>query len=388
MLALDIFAKGLNKHGEELCGDTVEIIRDDGVGIVVLADGLGSGVKANILSTLTAKIIGTMVKYRLSIEEAVKTIVATLPVCRVRQIAYSTFTLVKVDKNGAAHIIECDNPPSLVLRDGKRLPLTYSEKVIEGKQIKETMLQLLPGDEVFLFSDGVVHAGIGGVLKLGWQWENIVHDLERMENNGAGSIYSKVTQLAFMCNIFYQGKAGDDSTVVGLKVRHPRQGVVMVGPPLDPARDREVVEILAGTDGPKAVCGGTAANIVARELGEKLITRLDFPDPSVPPTAEIRGIDLVTEGVITLHKTLQILRQYLSCTTTFLFLEDKRDGASRLVRFFLEECTNLKFLVGQGVNPAHSDPGLPIELTRKQEVLEEILSLLQATGKQVEVQYF
>ena len=119
-LCADIGYKSINHYGEQLCGDHVDVIeQNENSTVIVLADGLGSGVKASILSTLTSKIISTMVAEGLSVEECVKTIAATLPICSVRGVAYSTFTIIHLINNNTAELIQYDNPKIIFLRDGK-----------------------------------------------------------------------------------------------------------------------------------------------------------------------------------------------------------------------------------------------------------------------------
>ena len=387
MLFLEVFHKSLNKNNEELCGDRIEIIREDDFTIIVLADGLGSGVKANILATMTAKIVATLLKNHLSIEEAVKTIIKTLPVCKTRNLAYSTFTLVKIDKEGNAYIIEFDNPTSVIVRDGINLKVDYSEKIIEGQKIKEAKIKLKEGDELFLFSDGVVHAGIGGVLKLGWEWGNIVEYIEKMHGEHQLSVYEKVMQFISVCNLFYMEKPGDDSSIVGLKVLKESHGTIMIGPPIDRDKDQEVVNILIKNNNIKAVCGGTASKIISRITGHEVIANLEFPDPTVPPTGYIKGIDLVTEGVITLSKTHELLKKIINGTPNFLNYSKEKDGASKLLKLLLNDCTNVKFLVGLQVNPAHQEIGSK-ELMMKHKVVDELIEDLKRIGKKISIQYF
>jgi hypothetical protein len=390
MFSLDIIHKSLKKQGEELCGDTVEIHQDNDDTLIVLADGLGSGVKANILATLTSKIIATLIKNKLSIEEAVKTIVNTLPECQVRKIAYSTFTVVKIKPDGDTRIIEFDNPATAIFRQGSLLPINFTTSEVEGKIIREGHCRLVPGDELFLFSDGVIHAGIGKTLKLGWQWENIVGYIEGLHRSNDCSIYEKVNNLISFCSILYQDVPGDDSTVVGVRVREEQPGVVMVGPPLEQERDQEVVErLLAKEECLKAVCGGTAANIVARETNRELRVSLDYPDPSIPPIGRIKGIDLVTEGVLTIRRTLENLRAIAADDgTVILELWNKADGASLLTKFLLQGCTHIQFLIGRRENPAHRRPDFPPELNQKHRDIAEIMAILTSLGKKTEALYF
>ena len=116
-LFVDAAWDSLHHYGEELCGDKVEIVRTEEYFLMVLADGLGSGVKANILATLTSKIIATMLSDGATLDEAVETMASTLPVCSERGIAYSTFTIIKVERNGNIYLAEFDNPSAVFFQE-------------------------------------------------------------------------------------------------------------------------------------------------------------------------------------------------------------------------------------------------------------------------------
>ena len=116
----------INKFGEQLCGDRVEMATTNGVTTLVLADGLGSGVKANILSTLTSKILCTMIANGMTIENCVETIASTLPVCKVRHMAYSTFSILKLNDDGKAYLAEFDCPGCIYVHDGVVYPIAYT----------------------------------------------------------------------------------------------------------------------------------------------------------------------------------------------------------------------------------------------------------------------
>jgi len=383
----DAFYRSINKSKEELCGDSVEVIRGDDYTIIVLADGLGSGVKANILSTMTAKIISTLLKENLNIEEVVSTLFKTLPVCKVRNLAYSTFTIVRIDKAGQAYLLEFDNPGAILIRDKRHTDIEFTRRTIEGYNIKEANIKLLPSDELYIFSDGIVHAGIGASLNLGWQRENIASYIEKIQKEREISIFEKVLHVLNTCNKFYNGQPGDDSSIVGVETKNPKQGVIMIGPPVDKSRDGEVVRLLMQKDALKAVCGGTAANIVAREINEKIKPRLDFPDPSVPPIAEIKGIDLVTEGVVTLSKTFDIMKSITACNPIVPEFSRKKDGASKLAKFILKDCTHIKFLVGMTLNPAHKEFEFHNSMI-KHRIVDELVGKVRQLGKRVSVQYY
>lgn len=385
---IDISYDSINKYGEELCGDNVEIIKRNDSIIIVLSDGLGSGVKANILATLTSKIAITMLKEGASIYETVDTIVHTLPVCKVRNLAYSTFTILKVYNDGRTYIAEYDNPPIFFVKNNDICFIDKKETTINGTVVKESYIDLHEGDLLTIVSDGAVHAGVGGVLNLGWQWENIAQYLCKV------SIKEKCAKnisrsLIDTCRTLYMDKPGDDTTVVSLKVRAPEVIDLFTGPPKNQDNDKEFVKKFMLSEGTKVVCGGTAAKIIARELEKEIETNLDFIDPDVPPTAEIEGIDLVTEGVLTLSKAVEKIKRYIKSPykDNQQYNLNREDGASKLAKMLIEDCTHLNLWVGKAINPAHQNPDLPVDLSIKLKVVDQLKELLEALGINIKVIY-
>ncbi len=376
----------MNKYGEELCGDKVEIIRhEDDSALLVLSDGMGSGVKANILASLTSKIIATMVSAGAAMNDVVETIASTLPVCREREVAYSTFTMMQVDADGGAYLVEFDNPSLILLRQGKHTYIPWEERTIYGKRVREAHVQLELGDIAVTFSDGVIHAGVGMLLNLGWQHEEVVAFLEERhtpEDTAADVQHRLLTQ----CGDLYQGHNGDDTTVAVLRVCEPRPCCVMVGPPVHPEDDEDVVNDLLSCPGIKVICGGTTSQIVSKRLNAELEIDLDYISPDIPPIAHMAGIDLVTEGVVTLGKTLEILERYAAVRDTAI-LQEKRDGAYLLAETLASKCTSVRFIVGRALNPAHQNPDMPISLSIKLRLVKDIAKCLSSMGKRTQLRY-
>lgn len=380
------FANGsLNKYGEELCGDKVEFYNDGSRFIAVLSDGLGSGVKANILATLTSKIAITMLKEGLSLEEVVDTISKTLPMCSVRKLAYSTFTIIKIDSDGMTYVVEFDNPSIFILSDKIIKTVEWHTHKINGRSIKESKFKIKEKDMFVCVSDGVIHAGAGKVLNLGWKWEDVQKYL--MKNINREMSAKMVTNILLgACDQLYMGQPGDDATVLTIKVIRPREAVIFSGPPINPKCDKEVVEKIMNTSGNKIVCGGTAANIVARELGTEVKTSFNIVDKDIPPIGYIKGIDLVTEGVLTIKKATEKL-EMIKAFNDLKFIY-KKDGASQLARILYEDCTHVKMIIGRSINPAHQNPDFPNEISIKLYVLNDLKKVLTELGKIVEVEFY
>mgnify|MGYP003821195527 FL=1 len=377
-LHVEVANLSIAKHGEELCGDRVEITRNGGGVTVVLSDGLGSGVKANILATLTTTIAASMLRGGAAIEDVVDTIGHTLPICKVRQVAYSTFTILQVDSSGNAYLVQFDNPDAFYVSDGCVGSVDCVQRRVADKVVKEARFRVRSGDHLFLVSDGMIHAGIGGVLNLGWGWPNVADYIRRItQQEKRASVLAK--WMINVCDQFYGGKPGDDATCVAITVREPRHVTAAVGPPRNPEDDRNMVAKLMGASGTRVVCGGTTGKIVARETGASLKVDLASMVQGVPPTATVRGVDLVTEGIITLSKALSKLASPEEAYG--------KDGASRLARVLLD-ADHVEFLVGKAVNPAHQNPNLPISITLKEQVMQDIARILSESGKEVKITYF
>lgn len=370
----------INKRNEELCGDSVEILKHSDSVTMALSDGLGSGVKANILATLTTQIAINMLENQLPIEEVVQTLTETLPVDRQRKMAYSTFAIAQFSSNGTARIAEFDTPRTILLRNRKIVNLDYDEQMIKDKKIYQTMATLENGDWIVFVSDGVLNAGIGGVYPLGWGWEEAARYIESKshQNLSARGLCEKIAETV---RELYAGNPGDDVSIVVIKVRKKIVATILTGPPENRESDTRVVYDFINRGGKHAVCGGTTAKIVSYLLGKPLEVDLSTMTGDVPPIGKIEGMDLVSEGILTLTRVSGLLQAGATRET----VKYKTDGAAGLVRLLLDSDAT-HFIVGQAVNPAHQNPDLPHQLGIRLSVVREIADHLKQRGKEVTIE--
>jgi len=387
-LCADIGYRSINHFGEELCGDHIDVVeQDENSSVIVLADGLGSGVKASILSTLTAKIISTMMSAGLSIEDCVETIAATLPVCSVRGVAYSTFTIIRVTIGDEVEIIQYDNPHVILLRDGKNFDYPKTEKNIGGKKIFQSRVKMRENDIFIAMSDGCPHAGIGAAYNFGWQLKDIIEFMEPVSLAGY-TAKTLSTILIEEVNKLYGGNPGDDATVCTVRLRKREPMNLLFGPPSNRDDCDRMMSLFFSKEGKHIICGGTTSSIAAKYLRKPIVPTLDFIDKDVPPIARIDGVDLVTEGVITINKVLAYAKDYLENNESYQQWCFKRDGASLICRLLFEEATDINFYVGRAINPAHQNPELPINFSIKMNLVNELSSCLEKMGKRIKVSYF
>lgn len=387
-LCADIGYKSINHHGEELCGDHVDIVEpsDDSI-VIVLSDGLGSGVKASILSTLTSKIISTMLAEGLSLEECVETIAATLPVCSVRGVAYSTFTIIHLKNNQTAELIQYDNPHAIIIRDEKNWDYPKTEMNIGGKKIFKSVINLQENDIFIAMSDGCPHAGIGISYNFGWKREDIIDFLETLAPAGY-TAKTLSTMLVDECDKLYGHKPGDDATACIVRIRKRVPMNMLFGPPSNRDDADRMMSLFFGKEGKHIICGGTTSSIAAKFLRKPLKPSLNFEQSDVPPIAELEGVDLVTEGVITVNKVVEYAEDYLGENKHYEHWSFKKDGASLICRLLFEEATDINFYVGRAINPAHQNPDLPINFNIKMNLVEELSKSLKKMGKRIKVSYF
>ena len=376
----------LNKQGEDLCGDFFTTVSDDDATTFVLSDGMGSGVKANILATLTAKILATMTANHLSIRDSVTTLAQTLPVCSVRKLAYSTFTLMQVLPDWQVYLAQFDNPQAILLRDGKSVEYPTQELMVGDKRILESRLTLQSGDVFLLMTDGVTHAGLGNLIPDGWQREGVLQYVEEIYTPEI-SAKSLAARVADACRDLYLERIDDDVTVAVFKMRTRQAVNLLVGPPRQHEDDEAFMHRFFASEGTHIVCGGSTAQMVSRYLGRQLIISEDYVDPDIPPVAKIRGIDLVTEGIVTLSRVLEISSRYASSQSIPSHWDTRSDAATQIARVLLEDATDIHFFVGRAVNPSHQSPSLHIDFSLKMSIIEKLEKILREMGKRVTVEY-
>ncbi len=387
-LCADIGYKSINHHGEQLCGDHVDIVeQSENSTVIVLADGLGSGVKASILSTLTSKIISTMMAAGMAIEDCVSTIAATLPVCSVRGVAYSTFTILHIINNETAEIIQYDNPLAIVLRDGENYDYPKTEMNIGGKKIFKSTIRLKENDIFIAMSDGCPHAGIGLEYNFGWKREDIISYMEAISATGL-TAKNLSTMLIDECDRLYGNMPGDDATACIIKIRKREPMNLLFGPPSNRDDAERMMSLFFSKEGKHIICGGTTSSIASKYLRKPLQATLCFEKSDVPPIAKLEGVDLVTEGVITVNKVLEYAEDYLDKNELYEQWNFQRDGASLICQFLFEEATDINFYVGKAINPAHQNPDLPINFNIKMNLVKELSACLKKMGKRVKLSYF
>lgn len=388
-LCADIGYKSINHYGEQLCGDHVDVIEQssDNATVIVLADGLGSGVKASILSTLTAKIISTMMAEGLPLEECVSTIAATLPVCSVRGVAYSTFTILQIRNNQTAEIIQYDNPQVILIRNDQNYDYPTTEMNIGGKKILKSVIPLQENDVFVAMSDGCPHAGIGTAYNFGWKREDIISFVEMLVPVGY-TAKTLSTMLIDECNRLYDSQPGDDATACVVRIRKREPMNLLFGPPSNKDDCDRMMSLFFSKEGKHIICGGTTSSIAAKFLRKPLKASLKFEKSDIPPIAEIEGVDLVTEGVITINRVLEYAKDHLGENEKYEIWSQQRDGASLISRLLFEEATDINFFVGRAINPAHQNPDLPINFSIKMNLVEELSQCLRQMGKRIKVSYF
>ncbi|HPG30493.1 MAG TPA: SpoIIE family protein phosphatase, partial [bacterium] len=311
---LEIYDLSLRKTGEELCGDKVKTYSNSEKTIIVLSDGLGSGVKANILATMTSEIIVKMLSEDIPLEEVINTIISTLPMCKIRKIAYATFTILEINnKTYRYKVVNFDNPKVFVFKKNKLITVEREAKQFFDKKINVFENNLEEGDFIGMISDGVMYAGLGSAFNFGWGWESISQFIFDILNKNSGASISAqeiIYQAIARTHKLYGGVIGDDATFAGVMLRKKNSIMIFTGPPLNQNDDDKIVKRLLDFNGRKIICGGTTGNIAARYLNAEPEVIISTMTRETPPIAKLDKIDLVTEGILTMTKTLDYLREF------------------------------------------------------------------------------
>lgn len=386
-ICLDYGYRSINHFGEEVCGDRVNIRHDKDRFIGVLADGMGSGVKANILSTMGSTILSTMLHGGEDLESAVDVVIRSLPVCSERGMNYCTFSVVNVDDRGVARLVEFDNPQAWIIRNYQVVQPERQLRQVEDKAIWESSLPLIEGDILVVTSDGAVNAGMDNQFSYRWNWDSVGKWLCERAHHFT-SARRLAAELVEAVNNLYGGRPMDDVTAMVLQVRPQNTVNLMYGPPEYPEDDEFMVHEFMEAEGDRIICGGTTSNIVSRVMDSPVVTMPETAADGVPPIAFMADMELVTEGVLTMTRTGDILERYYGDMNADYRELDGNNGAAILAKYLVENCTELRAFIGRARNPGYEGKDVPLDLNMKMKAIDRVCDLLKANGKTVYKYYY
>lgn len=391
-LFVEMESHQLTKHGEAACGDDCKFHSDEEGHryIAVLSDGLGSGIKAHLLSTMTTTMAVSFIRSDMDVLKSVETIMDSLPVCEVRKISYSTFTIIDIQLGGKTRVIEMDNPGFVHMRGGIEIPAPEPiERLVSdrwpSREVRVYEIDLRPGDHLVVCSDGVTQAGLGlRRYPFGWRRKGLVEFLKetliRYPRQSARTLSRDVTCKAMSLDA--GGDSKDDTSCLVVHIRHPRVMRILTGPPYRKSTDHDYALLAAPGGGADcvAVCGGTTTNIVSRELGIPVEMDIRRGRSDLPPAGKL-GAALATEGVLTLTRLLEDLEDGK-------VPEEMPHAAAALAELAIES-DEIEFYVGTKINEAHQDPALPVDLELRRSVVKRLSKVLQTRyRKRTIIQYY
>jgi len=387
---IEVACEQRNYGRERICGDVFisRKVKEEDRTIVVLSDGMGHGVKANVLATLTATLAVNFTREHKAVDKIADIIMNTLPVCSERHMSYSTFTIIDIEHKGLTTILEYDNPQTIIIRDNKTFDpgwqcLILNSEKNAGKEILSCQFQPRKEDRIIFASDGIAQSGLGtDTYPLGWGRDQMMdYSLKLVRNTpklSASKLALKMVNMAHR-NDGYDSK--DDTSCASIYFRKPRELMIVTGPPYEEENDKKLGESVKEFKGKKVVCGATTADIISRELGIEIEDSLVFEDPELPPVSHMEGIDLVTEGILTITKVTRILKDYSASYTL------GKGPADRIVKL-VQQSDEIHFIIGTRVNIAHQDPNLPVDLEIRRTVVKRMARLLEEKFlKEVTIRY-
>nr|NQU91587.1 SpoIIE family protein phosphatase [Bacteroidota bacterium] len=388
---IDINCQQRSHEDERICGDVFvnRRIKEENRIIAVLSDGMGHGVKANMLATLTSTMALNFTIEHKDFEKIAEVIMKTLPVCSQRKMSYSTFTIVDIEIGGKVSMLGYDNPQPLIIRNARIFDPGWQNIILttdkyRNRELRSCAFSPEKDDRIVLTTDGITQSGLGtDRFPLGWGHDGLKDFLlaEIKNNNLISSreLGRKVIKQAYQNDGF---ALKDDASCAVINFRDARKILICTGPPFDKTKDHEYAAKVLAFEGKKVLCGATTGDIIAREWGTDIRDTFEFTDPDLPPVSFMDGVDLITEGILTLTKVSNILRDYTPQSTP------GKGAADRIVQMMLA-CDEIDFIVGTRINVAHQDPTLPVELEIRRNVVKGMASILEGKFlKVVEIEFF
>lgn len=375
---IEVYCHQHSYEGERISGDVFlsRRIPEENRVIAILSDGVGHGVMANVLATLTSTLALNFTKEHKQANIIAETVMKALPVCSNRHMSYATFTIVDIEFDGTTQIIEYGNPPCIIFRDNKIYQPEWQCIILSGanagKEITTCSFKSTKEDRIMFFSDGITQSGTGTVkLPSGWGRDRAIDYTQKLIINNssisAKNISTKLVNIALQNDQF---SARDDISFATVYLRSPRRLILCSGPPVESANDNEMAAIIDDFKGRKIICGATTSDIISLQLRIPVAEGQVFDDPELPPISFMEGIDLVTEGILTLSKVSEILQSYPAQ------FKRGKGPAEQIIKLLLES-DEIHLLIGMRINQAHHVPGLPLELEVRPTVARRIARVLE-----------
>ncbi|MCF8366379.1 MAG: serine/threonine-protein phosphatase [Bacteroidales bacterium] len=376
---IEVNCQQRNHAGERICGDVFlhKKVKEENRIIAVLSDGMGHGIKANMLATLTSTMALNFTEEHQDLVKIAEIIMNTLPVCSERKISYATFTILDIEIGGRVNILEYDNPDTFIIRNNKIIEpgwqcLILNSEKNRGKELHSCSFIPEKGDRIVFCSDGITQSGLGSdKYPFGWGRDDLIEfvlgEVTKLPGMSAAELGYRVVKKAVQNDNF---ESKDDTSCGVVYFREPRKMLICTGPPYEKDRDKIYAEKVKNFIGLKVLSGATTGDIISREWGKEIEDTFDFDDPDLPPVSFMDGVDLITEGILTLTKVSNILKSYNNQT------ELGKGPADRIVKMILES-DEIDFIVGTRINIAHQDPNLPVELEIRRTVVKRIAKVLE-----------
>lgn len=383
-LCADMAWVQISKKNETICGDFFTVADQGEKQVLVLSDGLGSGVKANILSTLTATMLSQMVAGGVAARDAVQAVTRTLPVCSVRGLAYATFSLLEFTKD-TVYLLQYDNPDLILIRNDTVTEYPIHESYLGEKHLHESFLKIQEGDMLVLMSDGITNAGMGKTTNGGWGRHDVIQYCNSRYAPGmsARDMACRIADAGLALNTY---GVDDDMTVLVLRICKPQITNLMIGPPSDPANDSMYMNRFFQLPGRHIICGGTTAHIAANLLGKTLHTISGSGLDDIPAAMELDGVDYITEGQLTLERLLEYCREWDDDPVDFLARKKSTNPAMKLMDYLFSKSTHINIFFGSAENQSQRELQLTSEA--KQRKVEELIAHLKKQGKIVNNAYW
>jgi hypothetical protein len=368
-----------SKKPDTPCGDVAVFDRTVASTTTVVCDGLGSGIKANIAATMCASRLLESFRGGFSLRVGFANMVRTMNEARGTDLPYSVFTVARVLNDGTTTVLSYEMPGPILVGPRQAVALPQRTLTLENSLIGECHCHMEPGEGILVVSDGISQAGMGTSMRMGWEIEGVCRYINACLVDGIH--VREIPQYIHRRAVELWGpRQGDDCTVNLAFCRWGKTVNIFTGPPSDPGRDAEVVSKFFLAEGAKVVCGGTTAGIVARQRGMKLTVEEDCQSLVAPPKYLIEGIDLVTEGAVTLNQVYNILDEDPES-----FEEDS--GVTELYQL-LKSADRVNFLMGVARNPASENIAFRQRgiLTRTR-IVDLLAEKLRKAGKLVVIDY-